>query len=445
MAEIDYRNTVFDLCKFQPTAAQAPIYDALDLFRVVQVCGADRSGKSKTGAMCATLSAPRTDLVWIVANEYDLTRKEFEYCVENFDKMKILDSCSFPSQGPSTMTITPNKCVIKTKSALDFQRLVMEAPGMILICEGAIMEYEAYQRLVVRSAEKRAKIVMTGSFEGSVGWWVDFHNEHKHPKEGDDIVSFALPAVSNTYVFKGYDDPEIKRMEKELTPERFAERVLARPMRPIGMVVSEFDTGTHVGDYPFDKNIPVEIAIDPGYGAPGAYAVLAIQVKNGRVYLIDEIYKQRVTSEEMIKSLVRKKAWFNNCHQGVIDIAARQHHASKSPIEYWRELCPQIELRSRKVNINDGVDLLRTWMRINPEKHEPDIYINHSVKGFISECGGSKPVVSGGGAWMRNEATGEPLDTNCHSAKALIYWLAVRYGLHDRTQSKLVLVSEFWH
>ena len=58
----------------------------------------------------------------------------------------------------------------------------------------------------------------------------------------------------------------------------------------------------------------------------------------------------------------------------------------------------------------------------------PGILVDPKCRGFISECGGGKSPVEGGGIWMRNKDTLEPLKKHDHACKALIYYLANKYG-----------------
>ena len=95
-------------------------------------------------------------------------------------------------------------------------------------------------------------------------------------------------------------------------------------MQPSGLILPEFDNAVHVGNYPYDPSIPLEIAVDPGYG--GAYAVLAIQIKESQPYIVDEIYLQGYTTEDIVE-VVKRKEWGSRIVAGAIDVAGRQHQA----------------------------------------------------------------------------------------------------------------------
>jgi len=209
-----------------------------------------------------------------------------------------------------------------------------------------------------------------------------------------------------------------------MTHERLLETFGGEPCPKTGRVVTEFANTIHVKDCPFNKDLPVELAIDPGYA--GAYAVLAIQDYGDHLKLIDEIYVQGVVTKDIIL-MCKKKEWWSAVQGGAIDIAARQHQAMAAPVEVWLSE-GKISLQSKKVNIEDGIDLLQTHLKQHPVTGQPGIETDPKVRGFISECGGGKSPVESGGIWMRDKNTLKPIDRFNHSCKAVAYYLANKFG-----------------
>jgi hypothetical protein len=207
------------------------------------------------------------------------------------------------------------------------------------------------------------------------------------------------------------------------------ERYGAIPQPVAGLVTPEFSNAIHVGDYPYDPDIPVEIAVDPGYG--GAYVVLAIQIKESIPYIVDEVYLQGYVTEDII-TIVEQKPWGKRFASGAIDIAGKQHQAMAAPIEVWQQRT-NVFLETKYVGIEDGIDLLRTALKVNPLNGRPKLYVNSNCWGFISECGGGKSPVQGGGAWTRDANTGKALDRNNHATKSYIYWHANKIGFTPRS------------
>ena len=66
-------------------------------------------------------------------------------------------------------------------------------------------------------------------------------------------------------------------------------------------------------------------------------------------------------------------------------------------------------------------------------------HVNFTCAGLISECGGGRSPVFGGGSWVRDENTGKLIDRNNHSIKALGYFLSLRFGyaIRDRMKDSL--------
>jgi len=89
-----------------------------------------------------------------------------------------------------------------------------------------------------------------------------------------------------------------------------------------------------------------------------------------------------------------------------------------------------VSLRSKKVNIEDGIDLLRTHLKQHPITGAPGILVDPKCRGFIAECGGgSVPKdIEGGGIWMRDKNTLKPISRNNHACTALIYYLVNKFG-----------------
>jgi len=430
MAEEDYRKAVFKSLKYTPTEAQQRIHDS-DA-RIKLVAGGERGGKSHTGAKETLLHALRSELIWIVGPEYDIARTEYYYLLDDLIKLNALKRSSDAKQGPLDMeTITG--CKIVTKSAKDYQKLGMEAPDFILVCEAAQIEYEAYLRLRGRLAEKRAPMVMTGTFEGSIGWYPELFTRWQAAND-EEAASFSLPSWENSVIYPGgRDDPEIKRLENQTPHDTFMERYAGVPCKPSGLILSEFSNLIHVGDYKYNPDYPVEIAVDPGSGVPGAYAVLAVQTINGIIYLVAEKYLQGYITEDIIIVCDHDWPWFGKVQRGAIDIYARQKHGMPPIAKQWQDQAG-IYLSSKYVEVEAGIDVLRTFLKIHPETGRAKLYVDSSCKGFIAECGGGKSPVFGGGAWIRDMNTGKEKDANNHATKAVIYWLVNRFGYIPRTR-----------
>ncbi len=421
---------IFNLVGYEPTETQDVIHQ--DQSRAKLVAGGERGGKSETGSkeleshwfIDIAAKEKGKALYWLLGDDYAACRGEWDYIVQDFTKLEILAS-------PPTKNIDPGEIVLQdetriiTKSARYPEKIATEAPDGIVICEAAQIEYEVFLRAWSRLAEKRGWLYMSGTFEEEdyVGWYRELY-ELGQSFNQLGVKSFSIPSWSNLYVYPGgRNDPEILRLEAGMTKERFQERFGGVPCPKTGRVVTEFANSIHVRPCEFDKNIPVELAVDPGYA--GAYAVEVIQDLGEQIALIDEIYVQGVVTKDIIL-MAKKTEWWDAVIGGAIDIAGKQHQAMAAPVEVW--LSEGVSLRSKKVNIEDGIDLLRTHLKQHPVTGKPGVIVDPKCRGFISECGGGKSPVDDGGLWMRDKNTLKPIERNNHACKALIYYLSNKYG-----------------
>lgn len=427
----------FRLVGYDPTEAQWKVHN--DQSRFKQPVGGVRGGKSMVGEKDGVLTPwavdfmpnKRPGLIWLLGNNYAACEGEWNYCVEDFRKLEVLAK-------PPTKNIDPGEILIQdgtqivTKSARYPETIATTAPDVIVVCEAGQVEHEVILRCIERLAEKRGKLIAGGTFEEEeyTSWFKDFY----YLGQADNELgwrSFSIPTWSNKIIYPGgRNDPEILRQEAAMTRERFLERFGGVPCPKTGRVVNQFSNAIHVKSCPFNKDLPVELAVDPGYA--GAYAVLVIQNIAGQTTLIDEIYVQGVVTEDIIGMCEKyedgsPRLWWTAVVGGAIDIAARQHQAMAAPIEVWLAK-GGVGLQSKKVNIEDGIDLLNTHLKPHPLTRNPGILVDPKCRGFISECGGGKSPVENGGIWMRNKDTLKPVDRNNHACKALIYYLSNKYG-----------------
>ena len=425
------QSQIFNLVGYIPTEAQYNIHK--DQSRNKLIAGGERAGKSKVNSKELLIHyawdiwglKKRDALYWLLGNDYEACRGEWEHIVEDFQKLEILASAPTKNIDPGEIKLQDGTRII-TKSARYPEKIATVAPDGILICEAAQIDYDVFLRAKTRLAEKRGWLSMAGTFEQEdyVGWYRELF-QLGLSANNLELKSFSLPTWTNSIIFPGgRTDPEILKQEAGMTHERFMERFGGEPCPKTGRVVTEFANTIHVKDCPFNKDLPVELAIDPGYA--GAYAVLAIQDYGDHLKLIDEIYVQGVVTKDIIL-MCKKKEWWSAVQGGAIDIAARQHQAMAAPVEVWLSE-GKISLQSKKVNIEDGIDLLQTHLKQHPVTGQPGIETDPKVRGFISECGGGKSPVESGGIWMRDKNTLKPIDRFNHSCKAVAYYLANKFG-----------------
>lgn len=438
------RWAIFKACDYTPSKEQEAIH-FWDLqarvqgikSRIKQITGGIRSGKTLSASLEVISRCHEGKLYWLAAEDFEMARGEFEYCMEYAKKLGILNKFSFPKEGRCEMTVHGG-IIIRTWSLKDPIKIARESPDGIVICEAAQTSWENVQGCMQRVVESRGWLYLEGTMEASNTYYADQHKEWSVPNNVA-AKSFSLPTWSNLAVFPGgRQDPEILFQESRYPADVFLERFGGEPCPLSQLIIKEFRNETHVGEYPFQPELPVEICVDPG-GAfkSGAYAVLAVQQWDDIFHIVDEIYMRGYVTEEIV-DIATVRPWWGNVKGGSIDIAGHQHHSSaskesRSDVDIWYQktgmyLQSSRVIESTKGKEAGGIDRLRTYMSVNPITHKPKVLVHHTAKGFISECGGGRSPVEGGGAWLRDSNTGKPLDKNNHAVKAFYYWLVNKVG-----------------
>lgn len=395
----------------------------LDPHRLKLVAGGERAGKSRFSAeelLTWVIVAERGSLFWIVGPDYDLARPEAEHLLRSLGRLGLLDAdaVSQPRQGSWRIT-TLHGVEISTRTSADPATLAGRAPHGVLMVEAAQQTYEAMLRLRGRVAETRGPLLLSGTFEGSLGWYAETWTAW----QGDNVDggrSFSLPTWSNRALFPGgRNDPEIKALEATYPADTFQERFGALPCPPATLVFKEFAHTKHVRPCPFDKDHPVQVWVDPGWA--GAYAVVAVQLDGGTVYQIDEVYAQGTTAQEII-AICQGREWWPQVRGGVIDIAGRQHQGMESHVEIWRRLGGLVMV-ANTVGVADGILRHRTFLK-DPASGEPRLYHDPKCKRTIAEYGLYRyPEVK-----ENRPVREEPIDRDNHAMKALAYGLVANYG-----------------
>jgi len=438
MATKAQRDLIFQKLGYKPSVEQELVHSAPERFRLV--AGGERAGKSKVSAMDYMGQFWENPLLWLVAADYNRTRAEWDYIQDSFDKLGIAYQAT-KDVDPGRMEIAGG-FVVETKSAVDPRKIASTAPNMIIACEASQLDYSTFLRLRGRVAEKRGKLLMSGTFESSLGYYPELFNRWQLPNL-DDAKSFSLPTWSNLAIYPGgRTDPEILALEHITPPDLFGERYGGVPCPPQGRVLSEFSNVMHVGIgdfYEYDPALPVHLAVDPGYAT--AYAVEVVQEKNGRPIIVDEIFERGFVTEDIIK-IAMQRPWWGHVESGAIDIAATKHDSMPAVAEVWRKQ-GNLYLKCQKIAVRDSIERLKTFLTINPLTNRPLLGVNAKCRGFISECGGCENPITGQTAvwtWKHdkdgNVVNEEPEDKNNHATKALAYLLVAKYGFAQRRARK---------
>jgi len=440
------QEVAFDKISYSPTPLQKSILESRKRF--IMVAGGEQAGKSMVASkylVSRVVEGEDEQLFWLVAADYERTKAEFEYLVEDFAKMGWLKE--------STKRVDPGRIVlrddtrIETKSAKDPRTLAMRAPDGIIGCEASQLDLETFHRLRGRCAPKRGWMFLSGTFEGSLGWYPQMFQAWKHASNPEEMA-FSLPSYSNKHLYPGgKNDPEILALKRASSDDFFMERIEGIPAPPKGLVFTEIRPDLHIRDVEYEPGIPVHIWIDPGYAE--AYACEIVQIVNDQVRVIDEIYERDLITDEIIE-IAQARPWWKDAKYGVIDIAGTQHQAMAAPAEIWMEKTG-IYFNSQKIRIIDGTEKLKSFLKTDPvEKREPRIVFNPRCSGILSEFG-IKPnpfdEQTKAYRWrMDRDGTivgDSPEDKYNHGLKAVIYGLIDRFGYGYIAEKNIIKVRRW--
>jgi hypothetical protein len=421
---------LYDKVGFNPTTEQRRILDSP--YRFTLVAGGEQAGKSLMASKYLLSRFAETEgkgLFWLVAADYERTRAEFEYLTEDFAKLGLLKEAS-KRVDPGHLVLADGTR-IETKSAKDPRTLAMRAPDGILGCEASQLDLETFYRLRGRCAPKRGWLFLSGTFEGSLGWYPQMFTAWANGADKDSRA-YSLPSYTNVHLYPGgATDPEILKLRDFSSDDFYMERIEGKPSPPQGLVFQEFRPDAHIADVEYEKDVPVHLWMDPGYA--GAYAIEVIQVKGDQIQVIDEIYEQGLVTDDMI-DIAMSRPWWPDVHFGVIDVGGTQHQAMASPAEMWLSQSG-LYLSSQKVRINEGTERLKGWLKIDSKTHAPRLVIAPHCHGILSEFGVVPSPFDGQTRAYRwktdrdgNIVGDVPEDKNNHGVKAIIYGLVDRFG-----------------
>ena len=419
----------------------APVYDCEH--DVVDVAGGVGAGKSFIASLFGTVRIPYSPLIWVVGPDYKLTEREFAEFVRFLSKLDLVESINDPMHGPKRLVHRLGG-TIETFTSNDLKKIAARGPTGIILTEPAQQDPEVFYRCLERLSRSEhpeffSWLLLAGTFEESAPWFDQLWEELQgaNPYNGK---AYSLPTWANAWRFPGgYDDPDLEKVRATMPSDRFEARYGAHPVKPAGLVLPEFDIKRHVDHkIRFDSKRPVELWVDTGWSG-SHYAVEVVQFydEQPRVRVVDEIYVQYATNEDVIK-IAQARPWWKNVASGVADIATIQHtNAARSPQEVWQ--AAGIPLRTKFIKVQDGVDRHRGFLL--PDKD------GHLQIQFSPNCQGAKREYA---LWKRKKDNvlglflSEPDKKNCDALKAISYGLVDRFGLVNARRRAPVKKAKRW-
>lgn len=417
--------------------------------RAILLAGGIRGSKSVSSAMEVVAWAPHSDLIWLGADSYDLSRQEFEYAVEAL--------LSLDWTKPSLVSLPNNRyqpcavetrwgTLIETRTLHDINTFVARAPDLIVICEPGLANEASVRRAYERTSTKRGRVLMAGTFEEVRGQWMEeYWRKWARWPNYDNGKSFTVPSWVNRVIYPGgKHDPEIALLRRRCVDfNEFLRRVVGVPSVESNVIMADvWNQREHVvpleyirRDDPTGTLVPVYIAVDPGH-SDGTYVVLAIQVIDDTIRVIDEIALTGETHDGVIRHCI-PKPWWPAVTRGACDPYAGGSHVFGAPSPqrvWWQEARVYLELPER-LHVEEQIMTIKSYLR-DPLSGKPRIVVDPKCERLIYEMS----------HWRRKktrDGQGKPSRGNCDAIKALaaflIWWSTVRAA----EQSHQALVSEF--
>jgi hypothetical protein len=433
----------FKGCGFTPNEHQSAILCSPE--RIKLITGGERSGKSYITAAEGYIwlwQMGADDVLWIVGPDYEQSRPEFAYLQQMMESSGLIHPTAHvatPRIGSWSMYTRPGTLIV-TKSSADPQTLAGVPPAGVLMVECAQSSYESFLRLMGRVSQKRGPLLMSGTFETSLGWLAPLWRRWQADNE-DQARSFSLPTWTNLAIYPGgRTDPEIKRLEALYPPDFFMERLGGEPSPPSRLVFREFAAEKdgkpwHVSrSAEFDPKKKVILGVDPGYSH--YYAILAAHVDTAaqKVVIFDEICEQGKLADDLIK-MAKLRPWWPNVSVIIMDKAGRQHLGSISQAEEWAGKTGK-RIVMNNVPIQDGILRYRTFLKEDPLTGQPRMVFHPRCKRAIQEH-----------SLYMNSKDSEgrpvselPVDKDNDAVKALTYLLVGCFGLVQTHKRRRVSV-----
>lgn len=368
-----------------------------DRSRFIQAAGGWRAGKSFIGAdriyvdfMWRVGVRGVTDDLWgVLADSYSMAQEEMRHLDRLLTEADIPHDFKTPENASWKISFPAWTAEIVTLTASDVTKIASRPYRAIVFAEAAQSIFQAFENAVGRVSQTRGWVLLEGTFENTKGPWYAQMAE-SWAKPGAMGVFYSLPSWENLVVYPGgRDDPEILDRERTMSPSAFLEKYGGEPTKRSDLMMPYASERHHVAHrYPnlgisYDPERPVILFSDPG--TTHAYSVLAVQMWENVVWVIDAVYRWGRTADQIIAEC-SAKPWAANVESAVMDFAARQHRAEGPPIvEQWqtgwrKHVGQTLYIHAEPVPLHAGYDIHRRALLNSWPEDEAQLMFNHDKK-----------------------------------------------------------------
>jgi hypothetical protein len=272
-----------------------------------------RGGKTTHAAMeavAAAYSRPRS-WIWLAAPTMKLVSRAFDKVVETIRDLG-LQTRMLRDSVQEKLVVLDNGARLEGISLDNIWSAAGAAIDLAIIDEAAQVLPEAWTRAILPPlTDRNGQALLISSWEGEGDF---FHTKAldaraEMARNGTEASWELFQDASydiNFFAFpQGRHTPALVQAQKEMDPIEFLEQFGGIPASARERVFPEFKEKVHVGDCPFNPELPVTLAVDPS-GGSNPYAVLVIQTYPDHHEVIDEFYQTHVSTEEIIPQLVQR-------------------------------------------------------------------------------------------------------------------------------------------
>jgi hypothetical protein len=272
-----------------------------------------RGGKTTHAAMEAVAAAyarPRS-WIWLAAPTMKLVSRAFDKVVETVRDLG-LETRTLRDTVQEKLIVLDNGARLEGISLENIFSAAGAAIDLAVIDEAAQVMPEAWTRAILPPlTDRNGQALLISSWEGEGDF---FHGKALEARS--EMVRYGTQASWELFQDASYDinffafpqgrqTPALVQAQKEMDPIEFLEQFGGIPASARERVFPEFKEKVHVGDCPYNPELPVILAVDPS-GGSNAYAVLAIQEYPDHHEIIDEFYSAHVSTEEIVPQLVMR-------------------------------------------------------------------------------------------------------------------------------------------
>lgn len=316
------------ILKLHPGQAEVARHKA----RFKVVTAGRRWGKSRLSCVELITNAAKksNQVVWYIAPSYAMC-KQIQWTV--LKNMVPRPWVSKIHESELKVTLI-NGSVIQLKGADNPDSLRGVSLAFVVLDEFQDMAMEVWQEAIrptLADSGGNALIIGTPkSFNGLYQLHIKGISKHPHDR---DWMSWQFPTITSPFI----PAMEIEAARRDMNPKAFMQEFLASFQGMSGRVYYCFDRKKHLGDYPFNPQLPIWVGVD--FNIDPMSAAIMQRQDNGEVWVVDEIDFPNSNVQEVIEEL-DKRYWRWKSNITVFPDPAgtqRQHNRGESALDMYRE------------------------------------------------------------------------------------------------------------